>query len=224
MDVTTIIGLGLVALYLVKRTDKVQQTLETKILENEENDLKREDDFMNKFTEQQPVNLAEKFLTITPNFYVREMDAKNWSGKFSWTVKNTSSDKVFYIRGIRSEFAVDGVGSSYQPYLDNLNYRLAPGKTQEIYIADNNARWFADSAERGKVKKILGNIRTKGNNPDYKSGYLIANAQLLITGDFFKTEIVANFRDLKGGLAHSYGGLRYFNQYGGNGLNKDKWQ
>lgn len=217
MDLTTILGLGLVAYYFTQKLNAVKKDIERE----KEDNLAWEDNLLTQIEEKNnPKNLAEKYLQITPYFCTRETSGTKWSASFFWVIKNTSSDTTFTIRRIRSQFTMsNGITAAYQPMKQNLNVVVYPGREVKIQMADDIAPWFNTKNDCEQVRK---NVLSKceGKTENYKQ-LMTVNTQIGVLGNFFANEVVADFANEPGYVWRDTSARTYFgNTYGGeNGVN-----
>lgn len=216
MDIKTIIGFGLMAYYFLQRTNKLQDQID----KNTADDERREEDYQNDKKETDPKNLAEKYLSVTTYFWTRETGGTKWSASFTWKVKNTSTDKAFIIRAIRSTFWMsNGITASYQPMKQNLSVVVNPGKEVTIQMADDIESWFNTSNDCKRVRnEVLS--KCEGKTENYKQ-LMTSNTQIMVDGDFYSGNLIADFPNNKGYVWRDTSAARYFgNSYGGeNGVN-----
>lgn len=220
MDLTTILGLGLVVYYFTQKLNAVKKDIERE----KEDNLAWEDDLLNRVNDDKPKNVAEKYFGVTPYFCTRETGGTKWSASFFWKIKNNSSDKTLIITAIKSSFWMsNGIHAYYVPMKKDIQVVVRPGAEVKIQMADDVAQWFENKNDCKKVRdEVL--AKCEGKTENYKQ-LMTANVEMKVKGDGYQASVVADFRNVPGYVWRDTSASRYFgNNYGGENGIEENWK
>ena len=158
MDITTIIGFAAAALLLFRKqsdsVDKLQKQLE-QLKQDQQADI---DDITNKINENNTGNdtYIKKYIKVTPSLQFTRVANKNWIGRFTWDIKNTSSNNTFTITAVQAVFTLCGYTCQlFIPGNDDQIITLTPGNTAKLNSTWQDKRWFDDSKARDVIRESL---------------------------------------------------------------------
>ena len=220
MDITTIIGFGAAALLLFQKqndsVDKLQKQLE-QLKEDQQADI---EDINNKINENDASKdtYIKKYIKVTPFLQFTRVANTNWIGRFTWEIKNTSSDKTFTITAVKAVFTLCGYTCNlFIPGNDDQPITLAPGKTAKLNSTWQDKKWFNDSKARDVIRKSLRDDIGKSVG-DKLTANISMKVQSALSG---AGVITASWENVAGDVWLTSGAVHYYDKQGENFLNKD---
>lgn len=146
-------GLAAVGIYLSNKIKKLS------------NDIDNNASNLSQYIEEQQIIQttppANQYLKITPYADFSDVTGKLWIGAFHWEIKNTSKNYTFIITKIKGNFYMDGYAGAWVPGHRNMAYRLAPGKSIDIYSTWQDGTWIGLEQGRDAVRdKLRANMDT----------------------------------------------------------------
>lgn len=216
MDVKTIIGLAASGLFLMK---KQTSTLENKI-KNLENNYKTDvTDLENqiKNTDTSSSDYIKKYIKVTPFLQFTEVSGSLWKGRFTWEIKNTSSDKTFNIVGVKAVFNLCGYTCSlFMPGNRDQFVTLSPGTSVKLNSTWQDKRWFDDSNARSVIRDSLRADIGKSVGGKLKANISMKFQTSLAGGG----EPIITWENVPGYVWLTSGAIHYYNKQGENMVDK----
>lgn len=214
MDVKTIIGLAAAGLFLMK---KQTSTLEDKIKDLENNyqtdvaDLETQI----KNTDTSSSDYIKKYIKVTPFLQFTKVSLSRWIGRFTFEIKNTSSDKTFNIVGVKAVFTLCGYACSlFMPGNRDQFVTLSPGTSVKLNSTWQDKIWFDDSNARDVIRD-----RLRADIGKSVGGKLIANISMKFQPTLAGGgEPIVTWENVPGDVWLTSGGIHYYDNQGENML------
>ncbi len=148
MNVTTILGLGLIGYFFYTKLGRLEKSLQ-----------QQKEDFDEYLDDQaaESVAPAKKYLKITPEITFSEITGNEWTGIVRWKIENTSSNTTFNITRIKSNLIIDGHISLFVPGNKDSIIRIAPRTTKTICSTWQDKKWFnsSDTQAKDDIRELL---------------------------------------------------------------------
>lgn len=197
MDISKIIGLGLIAYALFFKKDSDNNSGNNSGGDGGDGD---DSNVNNLVVVEDTSTPAEKYLQVTPRLEFNTVRTHDWNGKFTWVIKNTSKDYYFTILGAKANYIIGGYIGNQIPATINA-VRIAPGKTVEMVYVNNTARWYRWN-EQGNV---TGQIESHQSGQWQHFNNEESDVELFVTGTGSTKPTTVTFANLPLEMRHHGG-------------------
>lgn len=219
MDFKTIIGLMAASLLIFKKQEDSLASIKDKLEQLEDDQRTDVEDINNRINNMDSTSdeYVKKYIRITPFLQFTRVANKNWIGRFTWEIKNTSSNKTFTITAVKASFSLCGYACKlFIPGNDDQPVVLYPGQKVRLNSTWQDKRWYDDSHARDVIRESLRKDIGKS-----VGGKLFANISVKVQSALAGAGVItANWENVAGDVWLTSGAVHYYNNQGENFINR----